>query len=137
MSPSCGVQENLSSESRTGLEPFVSIAENTKQHTAVSSEPSLPAPSPRTPNAQFIASSSATPIKLTNQQGLWRKIKNNVRPSSSGTDDEGLDNSPRKERGKFGGMFASAGKSLLSSRSLANGIPTVLGFQQREDWEMY
>jgi len=60
-----------------------------------------------------------TPITLTNQQGLWHKIKNNVRPSS-GTDDEGSGNSPRKEKGKFGGIFASASKSLLSSRSLAS-----------------
>jgi len=59
-----------------------------------------------------------TSITLTNQQGLWHKIKNNVRPS--GTDDEGSGNSPRKERGKFGGIFASASKSLLSSRSLAS-----------------
>ena len=77
-----------------------------------------------------------TPTTLTNQQGLWRKIKNNVRPSSSGSDVEGLGDSPRKERGKFGGIFASASKSLLPSRSFANGIPTVFGFPHREDWEM-
>ena len=125
MDPSCGVQEKPSSESRPGLE-----------HTAVSSEPSLPAPSPRSPSPQFIASSTLTPTTLTNQQGLWRKIKNNVRPSSSGNDVERLGNSPRKERGKFGSIFASASKSLLSSRSLANGIHTSSVFH-KEDWRMY
>ena len=136
MGPACGVQEKLSSESKPGLEPFLPISENTNQHTAASSESSRPAPSPCTPSPQFIASSTVTPITLTNQPGLWRKVKNNVRPSSA-TDDEGSDNSPRKERGKFGGIFASASKSLLSSRSLANGISTVFGFKQREDWDMY
>ena len=127
-SPSCGVQEEPSSESRPD---FVSITKNTNHHTAVSSKPNLPG---RTPNSQFIASSTITPTTLTNQQGLWRKIKNNVRPSLSGSDVEGMGNSPRKEKGKFGGIFASASKSLLSSRSLGNG--TVFGFPQREGLEI-
>ena len=126
MDPSCGVQEKPSSESRPGLE-----------HTAVSSEPSLPALSPRSPSPQFIASSTLTPTTLTNQQGLWRKIKNNVRPSSSGNDVERLSISPRKERGKFGSIFASASKSLLSSRSHANGTPAVFDFPQRRCLDLY
>jgi len=88
-----GVQEKLSSESRPALELLASRTEKANQST---SELSLPAVSP------------------SNQQGLWRKIKINVR-SSSRNDDEGLD---RKERGKIGGIFASASKGLLSSRSL-------------------
>ena len=105
MGSSCGVPENLSSE------------------------PSLPAPSPCNPNPQYMASPTTT---LTNQQGLWRKIKNNVKPSSSGSDVGGLGNSPRRERGKFGSIFTSASKSLLSSRSFVNGMSTGFGFPQRD-----
>ena len=128
---SCEVQEKPSFESGPGIESFVSIAENTNQHTAVSSEPNLPTPSPHTPNPQLIESSTITPTTLANQQGLWRKIKNNVRPSSSGSDVEGLRNSPRKEKGKFGSIFSSASKSLLSSRSHANGMPTCFRFSTK------
>ena len=134
---SCGVQEKPFSESRPGIEPFVSIAENTNQHIAVSSESNLLAPSPRAPNPQLIESSTITPTTLANQQGLWRKIKNNVRPSSSGSDVEGLRNSPRKEKGKFGSIFSSASKSLLSSRSHANGTPAVFDFPQRRCLDLY
>ncbi|KAF8807266.1 kinase-like protein [Phlegmacium glaucopus] len=115
--PQYGDQKFLSPESRPGPEPPVSIAENTIQHsTPVISEPTLPAPSPRTPTRQFIPPSHTTPIASISQQGLWRKIKNNVKPSSHG-DDEGLGGSPRRERGKIGGIFASASMGLLSKQS--------------------
>jgi serine/threonine-protein kinase OSR1/STK39 len=109
-----GIKEKLSSESRPGLEPLASTTENTNQSIAVSSELSPPAPFPRTPSSQRFILPSTSP----SQQGLWSKIRSNVRASSR-SDNEGLDNSPRKERGKIGGMFASASKGLLlSSRSL-------------------
>jgi len=96
-----GVQEKLSSESRPALDLLASRTEKANQSIPVSSELSLPA---------------ASPCTSSSQQGLWRKIIN-VRASSR-TDDEGLDTSPRKEKGKIGGIFASASKGLLSSRSL-------------------
>jgi serine/threonine-protein kinase OSR1/STK39 len=113
--PAYGVQEKVSSESRPDSEPLVSIVENTSQHTPVSLELSLPAPSesPRTPSRQSVPPSTS-PITSSSQPGLWRKIKINVRPSSR-SDDEGLDKSPRKVRGKISGIFASASKGLLSS----------------------
>ena len=121
----------LSPEFKSGPEPFVSVADNTIQHTPISSEPAPPLLSPSTPSQQLILPSTVTPAS-NSQQGLWHKIRNNVRASSRGGD-EGLDRSPRK---KLGGLFASASNGLLSrqpSRSLANGIPTVfVGFQERK-----
>ena len=113
------------------FKPLVSVADNIMQHTPISSEPALPLLSPSTPSQQLILPSTLTPASIS-QQGLWHKIKNNVRASSRGGD-EGLDRSPRK---KLGGLFASASNGLLSrqpSRSLANGIPTVfVGLQERK-----
>lgn len=117
-----GIQEKLSAEFGPGSESVISIAEKPNQNGLVLLEPSLPGPSPRTPGGgQFIPPSTTTPIASTSQQGLWRKLTNNVR-SSSRSDDEGLDSSPRKKKGKIGGIFASASKGLLSSRSLANVV---------------
>lgn len=130
--PPCGVPEKSFPKFRTGPEPPVSIAEITIQHTTPgTSEPTLPAPSPRAPSRQVIPSS---PIVSTSQQGLWRKIKNNVRVSSRG-DDEGLDSNPRKGRGKISGIFTSASMlSKQSSRSLIDGMPTIFNFQERKHW---
>ena len=124
------VQEKLSSESRPPLELLASRTENANQSIPVSSELSLPAASPCTSSSQQFT--STTPIAWTGQQGLWRKIKINVRTSSR-TDDEGLDNSPRKARRKISGIFASASKGLLSSRSLGNAILTPSVFNRCAD----
>ena len=128
------MQEKLSAEFGPGSESVISIAENPNPNGLVLLEPSLPGRSPRTAGGQFIPPSTTTPIASTSQQGLWRKLTSNVR-SSSRSDDEGLDSSPRKKKGKIGGIFASASKGLLSSRSLANGMSAVFGLS-KEGWEM-
>ena len=124
MESSTRVQENESNS-----ELLVSTTKNTNQDTLTSSETSLPSP----PTPRRMPSSNSTPTVSTNQQGLWRKIKNNVRPSSRG-DGEGLDNGPRKERGRIGNIFASSSRGLsskLSSRSLANGMLSLLFSTER------
>lgn len=89
--------------------------------TQLSQQPPTKTPGPRTPKQP--STSSGTPT----QQGLWSKIKSNVkRPSSRGGVDPETPGSERKskDKGMLGGMFSSASKGLLSqssTRSLAAG----------------